>query len=666
MNEFDDTTKRISDVLHGSITDLDVPTVGVAAVRRRGNVRKHRLRAGVATASAVLLVAGGIVVIQRLGTEPALTTGPAAASSTDDVITSSPIDTIATATTAVAAAPGATGQPVNRIDSAFVWNAIEPGSAEAVSGLVFGLPVTENAPYFAWSTAPGPTTGVEYTPTLYRSDDGIHWTPSAGGTFTEPQVSKRGLVSQNGAMFAFGTAAATAAIPQGGAGDAVVDISNDGGATWQTEVLPLDLRSLAATDGVGSVGMSGGIAAANGIVVAVALPFVSWDAQQAGRELIVLGEGAYEMIYPNCEGGSSCNPTPTTVSGNGLRTADTATISTEPVQYAEDSVRTLSELIPFDELGIDPASVAATRTPRAFVSTDGATFAEVEFPPLPDATVSNGGDMRVFSAGGAFYVTQTITTFDPAAPAGARYVNAHLLYRSTDGTTWQQVGGTADSGAVELLGVMDDGTVVGRTYASDRTVLITTSADGEAWQAHDLLPLVDPGDGQIVYVDLWAVSVNEQGITAIGIVANDPIAEAGGRSLERDGVRLEVRSSRTGDLRAYDSDTGAEISQELRSYGDNGDMSVLNDDRTTRATFTAGDQQRLQNPNLATLRTKVLLHSDDGVNWSRENLDDLSGSAEAGPGFIQTVDGKLLVTLIDPAKRTNTMATTMVLVGTRK
>ncbi|MCY7300807.1 MAG: hypothetical protein LH616_16545, partial [Ilumatobacteraceae bacterium] len=656
-------------------SELDVPTIGVSAVRRHGSTRQHRRRAGLATVSAVSLLGAGVLTVQRLSSNPSPSTGPAAAPSSVGETTPAVIDTIAT-TISDGSGPDleSLGEPVQRVDSAFVWNAVEPGSAEAVTNLVWGIGPTQEAPYFAWSTAPGPTTDGSYQPVLYRSDDGIRWAPAADGTFTEPQVSKRGLASQNGILFAFGTAAATAAIPQGGAGDAVVDISSDGGASWQPQVLPLDLRSLAAMDGVGGVGMSGGIAAANGVVVAVAQPNVWWDAQ-SGRELIITADGAYAITYPVCEG-QSCVATMTTVVRGGVSgtaTENTAPAGTEPADTApvaaapqvEDTIPKVSDLLPFDELGIDPASVAASRTPRAFISTDGATFSEVDFPAMPDTAVGNGGDIRVFAAGDAFYVTLSTTILNPSADGYGGYVGAHLLYRSTDGASWQQVGNITDSPNQELLGVMADGTLVGRAYASDGSMILTTSVDGVTSQGHDLRPLFDPSDGKIVYVDLWVTSVDEQGITAIGAISNDPIAEAGGRSLERDGVRLEVPSVRSGGLFAYDIATGEEIPQNLLAWSDPG-MSVLGDDGATRAAFTNDELTQLQSAQDGQLTTKVLLHSDDGVNWSRENLADLTGSPVAGPGFIQTQDGKVLITLIDPSRRTNTLATTIVLVGTRK
>ncbi len=666
MNEFDEQTSRISKMLGDAASGLDVPTLGVSAVRRRGSIRQHRRRAGIATVSAVALLSAGALTVQRLSNNPSPSTGPAAAP-TDSEPTSTPLGTVSTA---ASRDPGSFGEPVQRVDSAFVWNAVEPGSAEAVTNLVWGIGPTQEAPHFAWSTAPGPMVGGDFHPVLYRSADGIHWSPAANGTFTEPQVSKRGFASQNGVLFAFGTAAATAAIPQGGAGDAVVDVSSDDGASWQTQVLPLDLRALAAMKGVGGVGMSGAMAAANGVVVAVAQPNVWWTASGFGRQLVMTANGAYELTQPGCDG-PDCSPTSTTVVNgpSATNSSDTAPADTSPAlttpsgvvpQNGEDTVPTVSNLIPYDELGIDPASVAAARAPRVFVSTNGAEFTEAEFPALPDSASANGGDVRVFTAGGAFYVTVSAATFDPTLTGNANRFSYSLIYRSIDGVTWEDVATVSDR---ELVGVMSDGTLVGRGH-TDTSTNIATSTDGKTWQMHDLRPLIDPSDGKIVNVELWSISVDDQGITAVGAMTNDPIAEAGGRSLERGGVRLELASSRSGSPRAFDVATGDEIAR--MRWDDVGGLSVLDVDGTVRATFTADDQNQLNGDGSGQTMTRVLLHSDDGVNWSRENLADLTGSQDAGPGFIRTQDGKVLVTVIDPGKRTNTMATTTVLVGTRK
>ena len=690
MNPFDEHTDPVADILRGATSQLDVPTVGLAAVRSRGARLRRRRRAAVAGTCAVLLVAGAALTVQRLSATPERSTAPASTSATDlttdtrtpDTGVASSTPTVSTATATTEAGQGVVGEPVERVDPAFVWNLVVPGSAEAIGSLQWGIGVTEEAPYLAWSTAPGPSTDGNYQPTLYRSDDGIHWAPASNGSFTEPEVSRRGLAAQGDTLFAFGTAAATAAIPKGGAGDAVVDISTDQGASWEHQVLPIDLRGLAATDGVMSVGLSGGMAAADGVVVVVAQPYVTWEAQ-GQRELAVTSQGAYTITYPTCEdcvtettmagigaAPPATVPEPSTPSPSAPETAtgDTAPAETMPADTAPaatgDTLPIISELIPLSELGIDPASVEATRTPRAFFSTDGATFTEASFPELPAELFANGGDVRVFAAAGQFYMTLSANTFDPSLAYG--YSGGQLVYRSADGSAWEQVGELTSPAVQELLGVLPDGTMVGRSYSPNGSAVITTSVDGVTWQAHDLSPLIEPDDGAIVSIDLWAITVDDEGITAIGNVSNDPIAEAGGRSIERDGVRLEIQSSRNSFLRAYDADTGDELPQQRLSYTNSGSIEVLAGDGSVRATFTGEEQQQLYGFQDGGRLTKVLLHSDDGMRWSRENLADLTGSTEAGPGFIQQHDGKVLITLVDPAQRTDAMATTMVLVGTRK
>ena len=77
MNEFDEQTSHVSKILHDTSAYLDVPTVGVAAVRRRGSTRQHRRRAYAATASVVVLLGTGVLVVQRLSGSPKRTIAPA-------------------------------------------------------------------------------------------------------------------------------------------------------------------------------------------------------------------------------------------------------------------------------------------------------------------------------------------------------------------------------------------------------------------------------------------------------------------------------------------------------------------------------------------------------------------------------------------------------------
>jgi hypothetical protein len=164
---------------------------------------------------------------------------------------------VSTATATTEAGQGVVGEPVERVDPAFVWNLVVPGSAEAIGSLQWGIGVTEEAPYLAWSNR----FRAEHRRQLPADPSTGRTTASTG---RRPRMARSPNQRCRCGLYAQATRCSprhrrtTAAIPAA-AGDAVVDISTDQGASWEHQVLPIDLRGLAATDGVMSVGLSGGI-----------------------------------------------------------------------------------------------------------------------------------------------------------------------------------------------------------------------------------------------------------------------------------------------------------------------------------------------------------------------------------------------------------------------
>jgi hypothetical protein len=606
--------QRVSAALHTATEHTEVPTAGIDAARHRGRTRHQRQRVAVGTTCAVVLVASAVTV-WRLTEPPARDTiSPETIATTEP-----PVTTISgIAMTTVPGFTGDPGTPVERIDPEYVWNLVQPDSAEAVS-VDFTLAPgagTTSPPYLMWSTSPGASPSGQYSITLYKSDDGIHWTPSGTSDFTEPDISRRGLSMLGDKLLAFGTAAATAAIPNGSAGDAVVEVSADGGATWSPTVLPVDIRTLADSPGVVDVGTNGGMAERNGTVVVVVETEPRWTAQ-ATQDLFI---------------------TPAGVRVNTLR---------------DGAAPTYGELQPLAQFGIDPATVAARQTPRAFVSTDGDTWQEATFPQIPDDVVPDAVGMNVFATDAGFY----------AIFNGYRvgYAYSQFVYTSVDGRSWTMV---AESSAQNgVTGVLPDGTLI--STVSGPTASVGVSSDGATWQRYDLSPLIEPTDGTVVYLNLGIVRVGASGITILGNVYNDPIAEAGGQSLVHGNIRATVESVVTG-LRFYDATTGEDIIPDWQRQKPDGSLDFLGPDGTVIATFTNDDMNSLMQPPKAPVYSLVLLHSTDGRQWSRENLRDLTGSANVGPGYIRDVNGSLIVTLIDSTTRVNGMATTLVLVGTHK
>ena len=99
MTEFDEVTARVSQVLHTGTDAMNVPTTGLAAVRRRGATRRRQRRAGLAATCAVALAGGGALTVQQLSATPERSTRPAEMPPTDNEATTTPsVGTISSAT----------------------------------------------------------------------------------------------------------------------------------------------------------------------------------------------------------------------------------------------------------------------------------------------------------------------------------------------------------------------------------------------------------------------------------------------------------------------------------------------------------------------------------------------------------------------------------------
>ena len=316
--EHDPVHDELADRLRRQARSLDIGATPVAAVVQRGRQRRERRRVATGLAAVLVLSGTAIGTIQLLSQPTSHKVVPATDS---EAGATTPDGTIA----GNVASDQLTG--VNRIDSNLAWNVVEPGSTEALGSVIWDNSAVagQTAPYFAWSTAPGKTVNQGFVPTLYRSDDGIHWVPAGGTSFTQPEVSIRGVGSRNGRMFAFGTAAATAPIPNGGGGEVVVDVSDDLGASWRNITLPFDLRGLAKSKGVQSVGFQGELVAGNRGVVAIGVPSVNIDPSVyngGNGGYIAQRDGAILLNFPTCGG----DVVATTISfGGGYSPAPTGT-----------------------------------------------------------------------------------------------------------------------------------------------------------------------------------------------------------------------------------------------------------------------------------------------------------------------------------------------------
>ena len=686
--------QHLAEQLQRQARSLDIGDTAVATVVRRGRQRRERRRVVVGVAVVVAL-SGTVVGTIQLLSKPVARRVVASTDSVpgDEITTTTPPPRVMV--TVPGTAPGEELTPVNRVDSDLIWNVVEPGSAEALGGMSFvsgAVGYQQNPPYLAWSTAPGHAANFTFEPRLWRSDDGIHWQMAGGSTFTQPEILANGFGALNGRLLAFGTAAATAPIPKGGGGDLVVDVSDDEGATWRHVVLPVDLRGLSKMNGVQSIGYNGSFVVGTDAAVAVATPYLNFapavlaDLGNAG--FAISREGLTPINYPTCAADGAL--TATTLSGvvpptvEGTVPADTiapvpSTIVAGYAPYCPtDSLPQTGDLVPWGQLGVDQNAVDSMFTPRVFVSTDGETFAEGVFPPPPDG-YQPGAVPQLFATASGFV---GMAQFYDAI--GLNSVTK--LYSSTDGLTWTE--SDTQLGQVSSIQALPDGTLIafGQDFSPypNSGAWVASSSDGVEWTKRSLSGLLEPGDGVTAMLNVWQAAAGPNGITALGNVDVDMAAEAGGYSIEKDGVRLTLTESRYGTLVATDIATGDELGRfdgrpqptadAVLGYGTNGVMRLLNADGTVRVTFSNLDMEGMYSQQ-NTYNTKLLiLHSVDGINWSREEVEPLTGFQSFGGGRILVTANSVLVSVVEPipynpdgtSTEPGAIPKTVVLVGTPK
>jgi hypothetical protein len=495
-------------------------------------------------------------------------------------------------------------------------------------------------------------------------------------------------------MFAFGTAAATAPIPTGGGGEVVVDVSDDQGASWRNIILPIDLRGLAASKGVQGVGFQGGMAASDAAVVAVGVPSLLFDVnvqQRFASGMTPRRDGAMAVTSTTC--GNITDPTiplgarqpsSSTTTMVGPAPADTSPAGTVPlpspttISFGYPSPNCTSDtsapppaVIPWSDLGVDPAAVAATFAPRVFVSTDGEHFVEGAFPALPDGYMPAQFTVVATPTGFA----AAVQLYNPNTGGGV----AAKLYTSTDGLSWTEA--DMPGGQYDSINFLPNGTVVAFANAmpgspsSERFTAVST--DGVGWSKLSSASLLDPADGKSPQLDVWQAAAGPAGITVSATISTDAAIEAGGLSVDKDGVRLTITSFRDRTFVATDIATGGELGRldqrvapaadSAINYDSTGQIQVLATDGSTRVTFTDQEMSALYHQQSASTSKTVLLHSTDGINWSRDDVKTVAGFDGYGTSRVQVTDSNVLVTMVDPNTHdAQGIPKTVVLVGTPK
>ena len=642
----DPRTRGVADRLSRRAGAIDLGTPMVEVVVARGRQRRTRRRATVGIVTAAGVCTASIVavgVLSRPSDEGSVTAAP---TGTDQAGSSAPVDT-ATITSAsdestTSLAPISTGPATDTADTAvplelspspFVWNRVDVGESEAVSLFWGGADhaVAGDGPFVAWSTAPGRTD--DYRPTLWRSDDGQRWQPVE----TDPSFVARNIAERDGTFFTYGTSPATAAERRS---DLSIGTSTDGGLTWQQSVLPLDTTDLAQEPGVQSVGVTATSMAtsAAGVLlsaqvnanvdIAAALPpeyrNAAWNVTEQGVQV---------------EAGAGCASTMTTVVGRVAPTvaegADTTSVTGCDVQ-----------VFGWSELGISERAAAAVMHPELilFVSTDGTTFEQIEAP--------TGFDI--------FWTNARLTSFGDGFAALVNDSNGIIrLLSSPDGRSWSDLG-DVPIGYPESIDEWGGRLVLsGWGGNGNRQYLAVRDTTG-AWTTTDLRSFLQPGDGVLPTLGASHLSVGPTGITVIGWLVADPVAELGGVTVPLDGgITLQVADTSLGHL-VYGPDGTLLAKVTYDESSDPALVTPIQDDTygvrwevhteaggPVVATYSFDDiNQAVTDAGVydgAPWTQLLVLHSTDGLSWSRESLDELAGAKVTSSGGIRVTGSRVIV-----------------------
>lgn len=651
MNDLNDLNDRIARHLGSQSTNLALRTTPVGDVVRRGRQRRNNRRTAAGAFTAIAVSAGTIAGISALS-QPEhrrVTNGP-----------SQPGEpTSPTPATTIASAPDGSSTPLaNRVDSNLVWTTVVPDSAEALASAAFGDSQSE-PPFIAVSSAPGQTKD-EWKATMYRSDDGISWTP----TNAKPGGPLTAYDAYGGAMYAFSTAAATAPIAPGGAGDVVIESSSDGGDSWNTQILPLDMRTIADSPGVASVvfdwrnvvaGPVGTLAVGK---VSVQIDYAELDApfdQNAVKNITADGI----EIYSN-----PCT-TPTTVAW--------PTGGTAPVGQCDatgDTIDLGSEFFSWADLGLDQSVIDAINAPPyAFVKLAGATeFTAATFPVTPEGY--RFSSVMPVATDDGFAIAGTL--FDQAAQSSLTKV-----YRTADSVTWSEA--DLPLSYVQSFGQLDDGSWLALGSANDAGggAAAATSIDGVTWSVVDLASMLTADDGVSATLYSGTSTIGSSGATLSAFVQTDPFVENGPATVTVEGITI-TQTSNNPDFVFTDAATGVELGRwsvedgkpvqvNTRIDRQVGYLELLNEDGSVKLALSDAIVNDLNSQVEQGLSSAILLHSDNGVDWSREDLGTLAGFDVFSPTRIQSSGNTVLVTVVDSSAASETTpARTVVLVGTPK
>jgi hypothetical protein len=648
------THQHLADRLSAEASSIGIADTPVEVVVARGRQRQHRRRTAVGLAAVVAIAGtaiGSVAVLTRpaspeaIGSDDSLAPDTAAPPVSDGSV-------IAPQTTAgggpvTVAPPDTAVPPVAKVPSNMVWNVVEPNSAEAL-GMTFG-PAVGDGPYLAWSTQPA-TAGADqpYVPTLWRSDDAVSWQQVQAAPPVSGQMPM--LAAQGDRFLTFGTAVAAS-----GDVEARFASSDDGAASWSSVTLPLGIDTLRADPTVRNVAVNPASIVTSDAAVVLAVnvnPVIDVERLLGSKVFLPYNftEDGVE-VFGTCsnEGFIYDTVVPTTVSGPALENGAATMATVSAPSTCDDS---LVGLHPWDELGVAPATVDALFSPtRLLVSTDGASFTEVD---LPGAKTEGYTQIQLATYADGFALTITRSPFDNGGTQTTMYV-------SPDGRAWREVGAPPFFNITSLTGFGDRLVMVGTSDVNGMIPLVAVGTPDGDWTVTSLSGLLGPDDGVKPWLGVGPnVVADGTGITITGWVSRDWVAEVGGVETVKGGVTM--RADDQNGYRFLDTATGTELGSFINgvtagpvTQAENGlTVQPADSDPVTfswdelNVVYTQALEQSGIDPTVGVMPEGVVMHSVDGVSWSIERGDELAGSDVGFSGWLRGTGSQVIVAMIRP------------------
>jgi len=516
---------QIEQQLYASASDLDLGPGDVGRVMARSRTRKRRQ--SVAALVAVVLVAGTIA-------------GTAVARDN-----SRGFPVTANGNSGALGSPGATLHSGN---VGVVWEKVDPHSA-----LGFANSVTAGGSLYALSTAPGVTNPDDYPGRqIYQSSDGVNWSTARGPS--DAYISD--LSATGTQLYAVGTGTATVA--DGPFSPLVVSASADGGSSWHSVQLPIDLAAIHAGFLSGDGGGENVNVASNASgVLVVAEVGGSLDVTKFlpagvtapnGWVLTATGVDLLGPIdSPACPAGTTTSPnlgrvapettlaplSPTTATVGPVSPTECfpANAGANAVVHASDpaGVKTVlasgSAIAPQDnhpvtasytwaQLGLSGDLLkAAQGEPFVFFSPNGKNFQAVTLPNAP----AQSQQVEMAADADNFVIAANSTPSMSGTGQGQE-----LLWQSTDGTTWTPTAAApGDETGLDAVGY-----VAGRltTVSDTQNGPTVATLDGSQWSEASLDQVVGTVPaGDVVRGDNAAIG--PFGIAVVADIAPNPTSQ---------------------------------------------------------------------------------------------------------------------------------------------